>query len=202
MPASGSPGDLYYEPEREPVKKQSVRTQSDNERTSTMKVLRAGFLISMMVVMIRPAASKGAESSSFFPKTNEVPGWAKSGETRTFNPDNLYEYVDGDDQRYIQAGVQKTLTSYYKYRDKFEAVVDIYVMNASAGSRRIFDSESSAGTELARLGDAAQLSRNTLAFRKGIYFVRIVAYEGSPEVSKAILALGKAVDGKLGSGKR
>ena len=167
-----------------------------------MKVLRAGFLISMMVVMIRPAASKGAKGSSFFPKTNEVPGWAKSGETRTFNPDNLYEYVDGDDQRYIQAGVQKTLTSYYKYRDKFEAVVDIYVMNASAGSRRIFDSESSAGTEPARLGAAAQLSRNTLTFRKGIYFVRIVAYEGSPEVSKAILALGKAVDGKLGPGKR
>jgi hypothetical protein len=88
------------------------------------------------------------------------------------------------------------------YRDKFEAVVDIYIMNDSAGSRRIFDSESLEGTEPARLGEAAQLSRNTLTFRKGFYFVRIVAYEESPEVSKAILALGKVVDGKLGPGKR
>lgn len=167
-----------------------------------MKVLRTGFLITVAVVVVWPTASEGAESSSFLPKTNEVPGWAKSGETRTFNPDNLYEYVDGDDQRYIQAGVQKTLTSYYKYKDKFDAVVDVYVMNASAGSRKIFDSESSAGTEPARVGEAAQLSRNTLTFRKGIYFVRIVAYEDSPEVSKALLALGKAVDGKLGPGKR
>ena len=43
------------------------------------------------------------------------------------------------------------------------------------------------------LGDDARLYGQSLVFRKGRYLTRIVAYDESPEVQPAILALGRAV---------
>src|SRR5208283_3605572 len=46
----------------------------------------------------------------FFSDSISAPGWVKSGDTRTFAASHLWEYIDGDADKYIQAGVVKTLT--------------------------------------------------------------------------------------------
>jgi hypothetical protein len=134
--------------------------------------------------------------AAFFPQTNEVPGWSKA-ETRTFEADRLWEYIDGDADRYIQAGVDRTLTTDYRYHDKVEAVADIYVMKAPEGARKIFDAESSVGSQPAQIGDAARLFQSSVVFRKGPYFVRLVAYQEDPEMGKALTELARAIEQKL-----
>jgi polyferredoxin len=136
-------------------------------------------------------------ATNFFPGTNEVPGWSKTDETRTFEASRLWEYIDGDADRYVQAGVEKTLTTDYRYRDRVEATADVYVMKASEGARKIFDSESSVGSKPILIGEAGRLSRASLVFRKGPYFVRLVAYEEAPELPDALVALGRAIEKKL-----
>lgn len=159
---------------------------------------RPGFALAILAVVMALGCSPkpNSKTPTLFPETNEVPGWSK-GETRTFEADRLWEYIDGDADRYIQAGVLRTLTTDYRYRDKIDAVADIYIMKAPEGTKRIFDSESSAGSQRIQLGDDARLFPATLAFRKGPYFVRLVAYQEDPEVGKALTELAGAIERKL-----
>jgi hypothetical protein len=153
-------------------------------------------LVGILVLACTPKPA--SQSARFFPEGNEVSGWSK-GETRTFEADRLWEYIDGDADRYIQAGVLRTLTTDYRYQNKIEAVADIYVMKAPEGARKIFDSESSVGSQPAQLGDSARLFPASLAFRKGPYFVRLVAYQEDPEMGKALTELARAIERRLSS---
>lgn len=132
-----------------------------------------------------------------FPKGNEAPGWNKSGETRTFTAENLWEYINGEAEKYVQAGVRQTLTADYRYQGKIDGVVDIYVMSSREGAAKIFPSDAPAGSQHPKLGDFALLSRGSLVFRKGVYFVRIVAYQETPGIDKGLLELGRAIERKM-----
>jgi len=144
----------------------------------------------------------GSKSSSkpaaYFPESNEVPGWSRSGETRAFPADRLWEYIDGDADKYVQAGVQQTLTTDYRYGDKIEAVADVYVMATTDGATKVFESQPATGSQPVPLGDAARLYKGSLTLRKNRYFVRLVAYEDVTEVQQALVALGRGIAGKLG----
>ena len=145
------------------------------------------------VILRRPKKA----SPSGFPESGEVLGWSKSGETRTFDADNLWQYLNGGADKYVRAGLEKTLTADYRYQNQTDAVADVHVMRAPEGARSLFDSEPSTGGQSVQLGDAARLYEASLTFRKGPYFVRLVAYQSAPEVGKALLALGRAIEGKL-----
>jgi hypothetical protein len=135
--------------------------------------------------------------NAYLPETGEVEGWTKSGATRTFPAERLYEYIDGDADRYVKAGVQQALTSDYRYRDKIDAVADIFVMKDAAGAATVFGSYPANGSQSAQLSDAARLYPGTMMFRKGRFFVRVVAYEEGPDVSGDLLSLGHAIADRL-----
>jgi len=143
------------------------------------------------------ASKSGSKPATYFPESNEAPGWGKSGETRTFPADRLWEYNDGDADKYVQAGVEQTLTTDYRYGDKIEAVAEVYAMATADGAKKVFESQATAGSQPVRLGDAARLYKGSLTLRKNRYFVRLVAYEDVPEVPPALVALGRAIAGKL-----
>jgi len=124
-------------------------------------------------------------------------GWVKSSDTRTFEASHLWEYIDGDADKYVQAGVVKTLTSDYRFKGKSDAVVDIYVMALPEGAMKTYESESSEGSTPLALGDAGRYAKGCLTFHQGPYFVRLVAYVDSLEMAKALEALARAVSGKL-----
>jgi polyferredoxin len=138
-----------------------------------------------------------AASTDLFPASNTAPGWVKAGEARTFEAADLWQYVDGDADKYVQAGVVKTLTSDYRFNGKSDATLDIYVMNAAAGAKKIYDSERSEGSQPLALGDAGRYAKGSLTFRQGPYFVRLVAFEDSPEIAKALADLAHVLSGRL-----
>jgi hypothetical protein len=138
-------------------------------------------------------------SVDFFPESNVVPGWAKSSATRAFEASHLWEYIDGDADKYVQAGVVKTLTSDYRFSGKTDATLDVYVMGGRAGAQKIYDSTAPVGSQPLAIGDAARYAKGSLTFREGPYFVRLVAFEDSPEIATALTALAHALSDKLKS---
>jgi predicted small lipoprotein YifL len=141
--------------------------------------------------------------ASPFPPSNEVAGWTKAEETRSFDAANLWRYIDGDAERYLQAGVEGVSTSDYKLQNGVEAVADVYNMKNADGAQKIYDAEPARSARAVSLGDAARLSGRSLLFRKGRHLVRIVAYDELPEGSQALLELGRGIDRRLvDSGKR
>jgi len=154
--------------------------------------------LAVACMLLGCGVKSGSKPATLFPESNEVPGWSKVGETRTFEASSLWQYIDGDAEKYIGAGVQKTLTANYRYGNSIEAAADVHVMANVDGPRNIMDSESAADSQPVALGDAARLYGASLSFRKGRYLVRVVAYKQSPEVGKALVELARGIEKKLG----
>jgi ferredoxin len=135
--------------------------------------------------------SRPKATVSFFPESSQAAGWSKSSATRTFEADQLWRYIDGGAEKYIQAGVVRTLTASYRYQDRIDAVADVYVMKSAQGATAIFESEPAAGSRPVALGEAARLYKGSLTFRARTCFVRLVAMSECPP--EALLALARGI---------
>jgi hypothetical protein len=153
--------------------------------------------LAMLLAIVAAGCTGRPAPGSLLPETREAAGWSKMGATRIFEAPDLWRYIDGDAERYIRAGVQRTVTGEYRYQDRFEAVADAHVMGSSDGAKKLFESESATGSQRIEVGDAARSYGQTLVFCKGPYLVRLVAYQDTPELRQAIIALARAIERKL-----
>jgi len=132
-----------------------------------------------------------------FPASGVIDGWVKTDETRTYKADDLWQYIDGDAEQYLRAGVVSAATSGYKFHGQLEAVVDVYTMKDAAGAQKILETGLTKEAKTVALGDEGTQYAQSVIFRKGPALVRIVAYENTPETSQALLNLAHAVEAKL-----
>jgi hypothetical protein len=132
-----------------------------------------------------------------FPASGAVAGWQKTSDTRVFAAKDLWQYIDGDADHYVQAGVVTTSTSDYNYQNHVQAVVDVYTMGDSAGAHKIFASDESQSGKSVSLGDEAVAFEQSVTFRKGASLVRIVAYNSTPDTQEALMALAHRIEAKL-----
>ena len=154
-------------------------------------------MLGVVLLMYSSCKRQPATERSFFPASNQVEGWARTGDIRTFEASDLWKYIDGDAERYLKAGVKRVFTADYKFQNKVDAVVDVYIMGNAEGAEKIFNSEPAVDGKPIQLGDGARLHGQSLVFRKGAYLVRIVAYEESAETQQALLQLGQGIDLRL-----
>jgi len=155
------------------------------------------FAAAMSAAVLLTAGCRHDSASSFFPDSAEAPGWSRSSEIRIFIPEHLSDYIDGDAEKYLKAGVKSASTADYKFQDKTEVLVDIYTMSSPQGAKTIFDSELATDSQNPSLGDAARLFSQSLIFRKGPHLVRMVAYQESAQIAPAMVNLGHVIEKKL-----
>lgn len=156
-------------------------------------------LAAVVVAIVAAAAVTGCKKAKVdaFPASGAVNGWQKTSDTRVFAAKDLYQYIDGDAEQYVSAGVVSTSTSDYKYQGQLEATMDVFTMGAPAGAQKIFETGQTNDAKSVQLGDAGIAYSQSVIFRKGPYLVRIVAYESTPDAQQALLALAHAVEAKL-----
>jgi len=156
-------------------------------------------LTAVALAMVVMASGAGCKKKAInpFPASGAVAGWEKTGDTRTFVAKNLWQYIDGDAEQYIAAGVVTTSTADYKYQSSLEAVVDVHTMRDAEGARKILETGLTRDAKKIQLGDECVQYAQSVAFRKGPYLVRIVAYESTPETPQALLALAHGVEANL-----
>ena len=132
-----------------------------------------------------------------FPASGEVSGWQKTGDTRVFEAKDLWQYIDGDSEQYMQAGVVSTSTTDYNYQSRLEAVIDVHTMGSADGARKILANAQAGDAKKIQLGDGGVAYAQSVTFSKGVYLVRIVAYQSYADGPQAIMALAHNVESKL-----
>jgi hypothetical protein len=164
-----------------------------------MKRLNLFFVGTVVALLLAIAGVSGCKkkNANTFPASGAVAGWEKSSETRTFEPKDLWQYIDGDSEQYIQAGVVSTATSDYKYQGQLEAVVDVYTMGGPDGAQTILERGQTKDAKSVSLGDEGLQYAQSVSFRKGRYLVRIVAYQSSASAPQALMALAHGVEANL-----
>lgn len=161
---------------------------------------RSKLLLNTLVVILIGIVALSAckkKIANPFPESNAVAGWEKSGETRTFAPKDLWQYIDGDSEQYIQAGVVSTSTTDYKFKGQLEASVDVYTMSGPDGAQTILERGQTKDAQVTHIGDEGLQYAQSVNFRKGRYLVRVVAYQSTSETSESLLALAHGIEAKL-----
>jgi hypothetical protein len=151
------------------------------------------------LVIVAAVASTGCKKkvSNPFPASGAIAGWEKTSETRTFAASKLSDYIDGDAEQYLSAGVVTTSTSDYKFQGQLEATVDVHTMKDAGGAQKILETGVTSDAKKIAVGDECVQYAQSIAFRKGVYLVRIVAYQSTPDTPQTLLALAHGVEAKL-----
>ncbi len=166
----------------------------------TIKVcLLAGVLVALLVWGAILYAELGVGCAlyaqnlvSLLPADNQVPGWLRSSNPRTYRANNLWEYIDGAADGYLVYSFQQVVTADYK-NGKTQVVIDIYEMNDALNAFGIYSVERMPNYHFVNVGVQGYLEGSALNFWKGKYYVKVVAFEVSERVKEALVALGKAV---------
>jgi len=158
------------------------------------------FLVGVLVILLPATAGVSGckkKDANPFPASGAVMGWEKTSETRTFEPKDLWQYIDGGSEQFIQAGVVSTTTSDYKYQGQIETVVDVYTMSGPDGAQTILERGQTKDAQNVSLGDEGLQYAQSVSFRKGRYLVSIVAYQSSASTPQALMALAHGVEANL-----
>ncbi|NOX97753.1 MAG: hypothetical protein GXO98_06835 [Nitrospirae bacterium] len=151
---------------------------------------RLAFIITILVVGLWgcadryfPLSREKSELENLLPPSSFSPGWRREKKPSSYNPGNLYEYIDGAAELYLDYGFKKLVTALYLYEGKkdYSLIIDVYDMGSELNAFGIHSSYRGSEAQLLEIGSEAYLTDYTLAFYKGKYFVYLQAGNPSGE---------------------
>jgi hypothetical protein len=132
-------------------------------------------ILSLTVVILAVSLLSCAGQEADFP---EVEGWALAGDVVTYDADNLWEYIDGAAELFLEYDVQTCRTADLASGDLL-VTVDLYDMGAPLNAFGIFNREHPAAASPLPGATEAAISPpyQALMFKGGTY-VKVNAVEG------------------------
>ncbi len=138
-----------------------------------------------------------AQDKAAAPSCGMVPGWTQSGGLRTYDADNLFEYMNGNSEGYISYGFLK-MQGVTCHKAGVTFVVDISDMGDADSAFGIFAANRDLRLPAYPVGMGGQIVPRRLIFAKDKYYLEIAANpEGdhSAELKAWAAALDKSVSG-------
>ena len=102
------------------------------------------------------------------------PGWTQQGEARSFEADNLFEYMDGNAKGYVLYGFQ-SMHGVTCVKDGVTLVIDISDFGDADSAYGMFSANRDLRRQPAKLGMGGQIVPRRAIFTKGAYYVEIAA---------------------------
>ena len=132
---------------------------------------------------------RAATTSDLLPAADAVSGWQMREAARAYNPQNLYEYIDGNADLFLSYGfVDVAVGDYAPTSGEGWISVDVYKMGAPLNAFGIFGSEKAEGVKALPLGTQGYQSAGLIAFWKGQYYVKVSLVEGSDSAAAQKMA--------------
>jgi len=132
------------------------------------------------------------------PKQGELSDWRIVSEPRFFEPDNLFEYIDGAADQYLLYGFRKVITADYAVgADSSSVNVEIYCMESPTHAFGIYAAERSPEEQPVAIGVQGYLGANVLNFYQGPYYVKVTSFAISKDLSVSLEQMGKSIVDKI-----
>ena len=109
------------------------------------------------------------------PDCSVVPGWTQKGETRTYDAETLFDYMDGNSEGYFAYGftTMKGVTCVNAAGDQL--VIDVSEMGDPDRAWGFFVTNRDQRAPVERIGSAGQVLPRRATFAKGRYYLEIAA---------------------------
>ncbi len=123
-----------------------------------------------------PESSRDLQA--LLPEDNAVPGWAQSREARSFDPDSLFELINGAAESYFVYGFMEAVAAEYANpQQPSPMVLELYRMKDARNAFGIYRSELNPDADFLQVGAEGYLAETALNFWAGPYYAKIVVYE-------------------------
>lgn len=131
----------------------------------------------------------------------EVNGWKAQEKDKLYDPETIFDYIDGAGEVYRSYNFRHLLVRRYTKAGKPDIVADFFDMGASKDAFGVFTHDLEG--EEAGVGQGATYQGGLLSFWKDRFFVSLYAEEESEEIREALLAMGRKVEASVeGEGKK
>jgi hypothetical protein len=138
----------------------------------------------------------GIEAKDFqFP---EISAWKKSGETETFIPKTLYEYINGAADLYLAYDFQELKVAEYQNGKKASVTVEVYRHKTPGLAFGIYSQERLPSANFMDVGTQGYIENNVFNFLAGPFYVKISSYNTGAEDKNILLAFARKVSENLG----
>ncbi len=129
------------------------------------------------------------------PACSLVPGWNAQGAVRSYNPDNLFEYMDGNAEGYLLYGFQG-MQGVTCEKGPATLILDISDFGDADSAYGMFSNQRDPGHPTTKIGAGGQIVPRRAIFVKGKYYVEIAA---NPEgdYTSVLQQLSTAIDKTL-----
>ena len=135
---------------------------------------------------------------SLLPEDSERPGWRAASRPEFFESRNLWEYINGQAEMYIDYGFRCVVTVEYSSSDgPGSMIIDVFQMQSPIHAFGIYAAERSPDDLFIKMGAQGYLGKNVLNFWKGPYYVKLTASQSSSDTRIALMRLGNAIANKI-----
>jgi len=132
------------------------------------------------------------------PTASELMDFEITAGPDSYTPDNLWDYINGNAPGYIAYGFREVSTFTATNRDNLlEIVVDVYDMGDSLNAFGIYSLERVTGASAVDIGNEAFQAENALYFWQDKYYVKLTAYEVTPETAESLSAVARTISRKI-----
>jgi hypothetical protein len=171
----------------------------------SLKTLRVACLVAALAATAAAEphasafASAGSEDSTgvsaYFP---DLEGWAKDGEPALYEPETLYEYIDGAADIYISYGFRELASLYYVKGENEGIAVDVYRHDTPRNAFGIYSQERPSDGDFIDVGTQGYYETGMLNFLLGAYYVKLSGYSLGDEDETLLKSVAKDVASRLG----
>jgi len=147
-----------------------------------------------------PLSSEDAQLRSLLPESNEVDGWKRGEEIRFFDPDDLYEFINGAAENFLIYGFEKVVTADYDNTGHTSTiVVEIYQMEDPRNTFGIYASERNPDSTFKPIGAEGYVGGTALNFWAGNYYVKMTVFDESESLQREMEKLANVISRKIGN---
>jgi hypothetical protein len=154
------------------------------------------FLLSLVTAL--PAVGEDQEKR-ILPASGFSPGWALEGPIKKYTGEDLFEYINGEAELYVQFGFKILTNGLYlkEGNDKLGMAADVYEMGSDLEAFGIYANYRKPGAEPGKAGTESFVSPSQLMFYQGRYFVQLNASGASTQDPAVFLNLAGLISRNL-----
>ena len=129
----------------------------------------------MASLVVLAFAAQGATATAPAPDCSLVAGWSQQGEARAFEPDTLFDYMDGNSEGYLAYGftLMNGVTCVNAAGDQL--VIDVSEMGDPDRAWGFFVTNRDQRSPVESIGSGGQVLPRRATFAKGRHYVEIAA---------------------------
>jgi hypothetical protein len=161
------------------------------------------FLLAVALVLAAACATRGgAGLVKLLPGDEVVPGWRLKGEPQRFAGQDLFTYIDGGADIYIEYGFSEVLVQDYEGPGGKTISAEVFAMSDPGAAFGMYAFKKSDKGRAVGSGGRAQIEDYYLNLWKGRYLVTLTGFDSDPETLAGLEALARASDARLGGAVR